>query len=279
VEPLPSLQGTLRPRPHIERILNLNTFLYNQNTIRQAGATPDYQVLDACVQALGKLGSGNSFSVLFTTYTTGYSDLITKHSLEAMGALKGDYKGYLIEVIRKNSSIDKAAALKAAMENAKFTDADKAEVAESALDTALTYLSNNQTDMQIIRDARYRAVRELTARSWSRASALAVKNFNLAYTEYLRGIGNKGALLEAIALLGVMRTSEAALALTLQLQLMNGETDAGKVPDEQIALAVISNLGILGDKQAFEHLLFVSYLAYPETIKSAARDALKKLNL
>jgi hypothetical protein len=42
-------------------------------------------------------------------------------------------------------------------------------------------------------------------------------------------------------------------------------------------LAVVGNLGILGDKTAFDHLLYIGYLQYPESVKRAARDALQKL--
>jgi hypothetical protein len=262
-----------------QAILNINTFLYNQNAMRQAGSTPDYQVLEACVLALGKLGSATSYSVIFGTFAAGYSDAISRKSLEAMASIQGDYKGYLIEVIREESSIKRSAALKAAIENLKFSDADKAEVAESALDMTLTYASANSTDVQIVREIRSRASRELAARGWTRASGLAVKAFNLANAEYARGTGTKAAILESIALLGAMRTTEAAQALTLQLQLLNATADSGAAVDEQIAMAVISNLGSLGDKVAFEHLLFVGYLGYPENIKGAAREALKMLKL
>jgi len=258
---------------------NLNTFLYNQNAMRRAGTMPDFQVIEACVLALGKLGSATSYSVLFSTYATGYSESITRKSLEAMSRIQGDYKGYLVEVIREDSTIERSAALKAAIENPAFSDADKAEVAESALDMALTYTSSNAVDLQIVKEIRSRAMRELGARGWSKASSLAVRAFNQANAEYARGTGTKAAVLEAISLLGSMRTTEAAEALTLQLQLLNAKEDAGDALDEQMTIAVINNLGALGDKVAFEHLLFVGYLGYPETIKVAAREALKKLKL
>ncbi len=260
-------------------ILNLNSFLFNQNTIKQAGVEPDIATVEACVTALGKLESGTSYPVLFAVYSSGYPESLTKRAAEALSLLKGDYKGYLIEVIRKNPPIDKASALRAAMENPRFTEADKAEVAEASLDMSLGFSSEISGEAGLNREIRYRAVRELTQRSWSRASELAVRNFTMAYREFSSGEGSKAAILEAIACLEAMKTTEAAQTLTLHLQLLNAETDGGKTADEQIAMAVIHNLGLLGDKAAFDHLLFVSYLPYSESIKGAARDALKKLKL
>lgn len=260
-------------------ILNMNSFLYNQNTVRQAGVEPDYQTIEACVAALGNLGSATSFPVLFAVYSSGYPSNIVRKAQDALASLQGDYKGYLTEVIRKNPPMDKASALRAAIDNPRFSEADKAEVAEASLDTALSFQSAVQSEANLNRETRYRAVRELGQRSWSKATPLVVRNFSVALDEYSRKEGSKQALLEAIACLGSMKTTEAAQTLTLHLQLLNAEADSGKAPDEQLTLAVIDNLGKLGDKTAFDHLLFVSYLPYPETIKAAARDALKKLKL
>jgi hypothetical protein len=107
-------------------ILNLNSFLYNQNVIRQAGVEPDYQTVDSCVAALGALGSATSFPVLFAIYSSGYPAAISKRALDSLSSLQGDYKGYLTEVIRKNPPMDKAAALRAAIDNQRFTEGDKA---------------------------------------------------------------------------------------------------------------------------------------------------------
>lgn len=40
---------------------------------------------------------------------------------------------------------------------------------------------------------------------------------------------------------------------------------------------MIDSLAKLGDKSAFDYLLYVGYLEYPESIKKAARDALSGL--
>ena len=47
--------------------------------------------------------------------------------------------------------------------------------------------------------------------------------------------------------------------------------------NHEVLLAVIESLGALGDKAAFDNLLYVTYLPYPETITTAARTALAGL--
>jgi hypothetical protein len=95
--------------------------------------------------------------------------------------------------------------------------------------------------------------------------------------EYNDGKGAASELLDAVSCLGVMGSTDAAQALALQLQLINAQTEAGKPFDDAMLLGVIDALGNLGDKVAFDYLLYVGYLRYPESVKNAARSALQKL--
>ena len=85
-------------------------------------------------------------------------------------------------------------------------------------------------------------------------------------------------ILPVIACMGSMQANEAAQALSIFLGLLNSETEQKKTYNEQLLLAVIKSLGELGDKTAFDYLLYVGYLEYPETVKQASRDALARLN-
>ena len=84
-------------------------------------------------------------------------------------------------------------------------------------------------------------------------------------------------LTSVITCMGGMGTTEAAQALSIFLGLLNSETEQKKTYNEQVLLSVIQSLGALGDKSAFDYLLYVGYLDYPETVKQAARDALARL--
>ncbi|MCK5007173.1 MAG: hypothetical protein KAR73_07275, partial [Spirochaetales bacterium] len=77
--------------------------------------------------------------------------------------------------------------------------------------------------------------------------------------------------------LGAMGTHEAAVRLTQYLVLLNSYTERLREFDNIIVLAVIENLGSLGDKTAFDDLLYAQYLSYSSEIKKAARDALENL--
>ncbi|AEJ19731.1 HEAT repeat domain-containing protein [Gracilinema caldarium] len=258
-------------------IENLNQFLSNQNNVYRTGLIPDYQVLSACINTLGKLGDGSSFPVLFSTMIAGYPETYSRLAAQALGSIKGDFKKYLIDVIRKNSPVEKLAAFKAAMEHTDFTPADRGEIAENALDISLSFIAPLESDQQSLDELRYAAIRVLTEHRWSRATTLVIKHFYRLQTDYSNETELKSRFIEAIQCLGAMGTSEAAQALSLQLGLINTTMERTKKFDEEVLTTVIEALGNIGDKIAFDYLLYIGYLPYPESIQTTAREAMNRL--
>ncbi len=255
----------------------LNDILSTFNANHRAGLEPDHLVLASLVTALGTLGDGSSFGILFSTLVAGYPDAIRSRASEALGALKGDYRAFIVRVIETNPPAEKAAALGLARESPKLSDEDKGFVAESALRIALGFSSPNQADQAAMRIMRYAAVNELERTKRAQATTLVVKHFRETIADYARGSAPKSALVEAMACLGAMGTNEAAQALALYLEAYNAETERGRAPDEQIALALVNALARLGDPIAYDDILYMSYLSYPENVKKAAREALSRL--
>ena len=260
---------------------NLNSFLASQNSLFRSGAQPEYPTLAACIEALGALGDGSSFAVLFSAYVVGYSPSLTATAAKALGSIKGDYRGYLLRVITRNPPLEKTAAYSAGMDNSNFAADDRGELSEGAMGAALTATSNlasySPVEIQALRELRLSSARQLRALKWQKASPLAVAHFKLVQADYAKGAASKTEFLEAIACLGAMGSTEAAQALALYLQLINAQTEQGSPFDEDILLASIKALGELGDKAAFDYLLQIGYLQYTEAIKRSAKDALLRL--
>jgi hypothetical protein len=260
---------------------NLNAFLASQNSLFRSGSQPEYPALEACIEALGALGDGSSFSVLFSAYVAGYSTELTAKAAEALGSIKGDYRGYLLRVIAKNPPLEKSAAFAAGMDNTNFDSDDRGELAEGAMSAALAATeraaSFSPVEIQALRSLRLASARELRSLKWQRASPLAISHFRLMLSDYAKGAASKAEFLEAIDCLGAMGSTEAAQTLAIYLQFVNGQTEQGVPFDEEIILADIDALGELGDKAAFDYLLQIGYLQYTEAIKHAAKEALLKL--
>jgi hypothetical protein len=74
-----------------------------------------------------------------------------------------------------------------------------------------------------------------------------------------------------------MGSHEAAVRLTQYLMLLNSLTESVQEYDGRIVLAVITNLGKLGDNVAFDDLMYAQYLSYSPEVKRAIRQALENL--
>jgi hypothetical protein len=259
----------------------LNAFLASQNSLFRSGSQPEYPALEACIEALGMLGDGSSFPILFSAYIAGYSPALAQKSAKALGSIKGDYRGYLLRVIAKNPPLEKSAAYSAGMDNPNFADADRGELAEGAMGAAMATAdkpaSYSPVEIQSLRELRLASAKKLRELRWQKASPLLVAHFKLMMSDYAKGAASKADFLESIACLGAMGSTEAAQALAIYLQFVNGQTEQGIPFDEDILLATIDALGELGDKAAFDYLLQIGYLQYTDPVKRAAKEALLKL--
>jgi hypothetical protein len=112
---------------------------------------------------------------------------------------------------------------------------------------------------------------------WNRAAALVIRHFYLVRQDYEAETVDKERFLEAISCLGAMGTPEAAQVLSLQLGYFNLQMEQNGEYDDQIVLEAVNALGELGDNVAFEHLISIGYLSYPEHIQNAAREAMVRL--
>ncbi|AEF83077.1 hypothetical protein [Leadbettera azotonutricia] len=256
---------------------NLNQFLANQNNGSRSGMAPDYPTLTACISALAALGDGSSFPVLFSAMTAGYPEPVVQAAIAALESIQGNYKQYLTDVIRKNPPAEKFAAFRIGANNLKFTEAERGELAQTALEVTLDLFPGNAESGAAVSSLRYAAIQSLTQLKWTRASPFAIRHFYRVQTDYGNGAAPRERLLEAIACLGSMGNSESAQVLALQLGYFNSQKERNAETDEAVILALIQSLGELGDKVAFDYLLYISYLNYPESIQAAAREALNRL--
>jgi HEAT repeat protein len=256
---------------------NLNQFLANQNNLYRSGMAPDYPTLSACISALSGLGDGSSFPVLFSAMIAGYPDSITREASEALASIEGDYKQFLIEVIRKNPPAEKLTAFREGNYNKKFTDSERGELAQIALEVSLDLFPDSTEGETAVSNLRYASVQLLTELKWTRAVSLAIRHYYRVQTDYANGLASKAQFSEAIACLGAMESSEAAQVLALRLGFINSQMERINEFDEVLTLAIVKALGEIGDKIAFDYLLYIAYLTYPESIQIAAREALNHL--
>ncbi len=256
----------------------MNGWLQTQNAVFATGTIPDLQVIAACIQSLGKIGVPSSFPIVFSAMTLGYSDGITNLSRQALLGMPGDFTESLLGILEGSPLAEKKVALIMALASDKLDDDEKGEIAEYALTMALRTTARDVLEREATREMRYLAVAALSERKWSKATEFVIEHFNATLAEYERGVSGKSFVLEAIATLGNMGAHEAAVRLTQYLVLLNSYTEKGRGYDEQIVLAVLSNIGKLGDKVSFDDLMYTQYLNYSNTVKKEAKKAAESIS-
>ncbi len=262
--------------PEDKVLEEIETWLRIQNGKFREGREVNKQLIGEAITTLGSIGSSSSFEPIFTASVLGYSQQITERAESALDSLGGNLSELVIEVLRSGYPNEKLSALEWAMEKEEFGTEQKGRIATVALEEGLERFSSAE-DSQKLRELRLSAARHLTELEWSEASSLAIKHFNQTVTEVDTGTTSPSVLLEAIALLGSIGTHEAAVRLSLYLEVLNSYVENGRRVNEQVVLAVIRNLGRLGDNVAFDHLLLVRYLDYSRRVKEAAREVLREL--
>ena len=256
---------------------NLNRYADAQNSLFSAGQTPDLAVVVACFKALGAIGDASSFPLLFTAMNLGYPERVAAVARAALLSLKGDFKEMLTGVMRTRPVAEKKIALQMAIDTDKLNDQQKADFCELALDIGLHSGVSESSTRGVLRDIRFTAAAALGARKWSHATGLLIEHLDVSIGEFDKSLVDRNHVLDAIGDVGAMNTHEAAVRLTQFLVLINSYTEKGKVYDDQLVFAVLQNLGVLGDKVAFDDLMYTQYLNYSTEVKKAARAALEKV--
>jgi HEAT repeat protein len=238
----------------------------------------DVKTLAVCAGVLGKIGDSASFPVLFTVATSSLDSSIVQASITSLNSITDGYTDNILAIIAAKHIKDMYAAFSFAMKKDSLPATDRGRIAEAAFTSASDPVFTGADSDSGVQTALLReSMDQLTLLKWSQASPQVVKYFYRKQGEYKNDRVNVDSLVPVVHCMGAMGTTEAAQALSIFLGLLNSDTEQKKTYNEQLMLAVIQALGDLGDKSAFDYLLYVGYLDYPESVKKASRDALARL--
>lgn len=256
----------------------LNRWLVSQNLLEETGAAVDQQVIGACVRALGMLEDPSSFSAIFSTMQAGYGETVESEARAALRKVERDFKAQLTNVVVSGGYADRPAALEMAMQEPRFTAAEKGEIAAAALEAALADESSAPGAAESLAAVRLEAVTALGKLDWTPATALLLKSFGRSANGHRTGIASARDLITDVKALAEVGGHDVAVRLSLYLRFLNAMTERGRQPEEALILAVMKALGDLRDTVARATLLASTFLDYPPPVKSVAQAALDRLD-
>jgi hypothetical protein len=260
-----------------QAVQNLNQYLDSQNELFRSATETDYRPALTAVAALVRLGDPSSFPVLFAATVEPSPEALAREAAAALETIPGNHKAFLLERILKGPPAEKKAAIAVVARGGRFSPAERGQLAEAALEQGLTYFPGSAGENAQLSETRYASALILTELRWTQGSDPAIRHFYRVQADFQQGDAPRERFFEAVACLAVMDSPDAALALGLQLGLLNARTEQTGEYDQDIILAVVQALGTIGDKSAFDYLDYISYLEYPEHIEAAAKEALSRL--
>lgn len=252
-----------------------------QKAAEDALSAPMDDVLLKSVRLLKSAGNKTSFNVLFVAdlmnIWPGYKDELE----DAFGPLANSCGP---EIIRMMSSVrlsEKIDILDIVRRNEKISKKIKGELAENALSASIykadgeipaaEELSPEHVQLQLA------SLKLISDTQWTRASKMVTDYFPIARLEYESSLITPVQFAQAIGDIAAVACAETGQVLSSYLDFLNKCMESDDAPVEAVVLSVINALGGLGDKTAFDYLLYVTYLDYPQEVTDAARNALAQL--
>ncbi|MBQ7905326.1 MAG: hypothetical protein IJ361_06185 [Spirochaetaceae bacterium] len=265
----------------IIKIDNPNVSILVNDVVTQEFEKKDSSSVDffvAGLKTLENIKDINSFDLVFSCYKENISEEITQASCDTLYSLSPMYNDKILNIVINNDLEDKALAFKIVTTNPKKDKNFSAEIASKLLFETInnigevSELSQEQIGLQLA------AFKILEESKWTKETSLVLDFFDLAQKEYYELMISEDEFTSIIYALKEFPTTETCRALTDFLASQYSETLTTGSYNNDVMLAVISTLGELGDKDAFDTLLYViSCPDYSDEIITASRTALEKL--
>lgn len=160
----------------------------------------------------------------------------------------------------------------------EISDIFKSDLAEKLLSIATINVGDSEEERAELIELQFATLHRLSSSLWVKAMDTVVDFFPIARSEYEQGLIRAEQFVDVLYCLQNFATNGSVAVLNGYLKDLNSaaSTDMSSV-DENVVMAVITGLGALGSKEAFDNLLYVTYLPYSEKVRTAARDAMAML--
>ena len=239
--------------------------------------TKDSAVTKNAVECLGKNGNSESFLLLYGLWKNKICETFAGEIEKSLLTLTDSHINDCIKLIARSSIKEIREFFNLIKNSSEIHLNSKAEIAENAL---LATINNTEGDsknsLQTIA-LELDALQTLSDAQWTRSASLSVQYFSIAKEQYKKNILKEEQFIQVIKCMTTLSSPDAAQNLSNYLAELNSLSEKNVTSARNVVLAVINSLGALGDKTAFDNLLYVTYLNYPEEIKNAARTSLAML--
>lgn len=251
----------------------VNAYIYDRC---QSGSPMD-DVLKKAIQIVKTSGNSVSFWYLFSADVLQIWPESASLLQESYGALASNCEVEVLNLFSKVNASQKSYILSIISKNKDFPSKIQGEVAENALSEAIIAYGEKKDFSDDEIKLQLDALEILANTKWTRASSMASSYFSVACKEYEDGRITDVQFCNVISNVTSIASGDTCQVLSQYLDFLNKSKESGNAPCKAVVLSVINALGELGNKSAFDYLLYVTYLDYGDDVVQAARNALSNL--
>ena len=237
----------------------LNKFLQGSTVL-----SSDSSLLKSVINSLGFIGNNISFSILYNNLNDKRYSAYYPEIEETIKKLIPVSMNEVLQIIHSHDAANTQRIFNLVKE-AEISTTNLCEIAENILN-----------DSPLI-SLKFDALAILNSHKWTRASNSVLSFFAASQKDFQNELVTEDQFVGLIESLVNISPLDAVNPLIKYLGELNQQLEYNNTVAQNVVLAVINSLGAIGDKQAFDSLLSVTYLNYPETVLSAARQALAGL--
>lgn len=239
-------------------------------------ATADKSVLKSVISTLESIGNNKSFNILFSLYINPEFESVQNELETTLIKLAPNYIDEILYIINEKDIAKNKPLFEKIVKNSKISKNNLCEIAENLLNSSILYVENS-TEKDDFTKLQIEVLQVLSSNNWTRASSSAISFFIFAKDKFTNGLISEEDMIKIVSSLINVAPIESISPLVSYLVELNSLTEMGKSVSIPVVEAVIKTLGAIGNKAAFDSLLGVTYLNYPESVLSAAREALAGL--
>ena len=251
----------------------LNDFVKNSSVNEE-----NVVLLKSVVNTLGSIGNNQSFIIMLGALSEKKWEPLFENLEKSLCMLAEPLEKEILDILRKGNVKDCRRLFDLIVKKSENSQIFKAEIAENVLlRTIYIYENSNSTGEDLI-SLQLESFDFLKKLKWTRASNTIVSYLKTARSEYDQKLLEEDKFCEIITGVSDVAPIGAIQPLATYLIFLNSKMEE-KSSDvsENLVLAIIKSLGAIGDKNAFDALLGVTYFEYSDSVIAAARDALAKL--
>lgn len=251
----------------------LNDFVKNSSVNEE-----NVVLLKSVVNTLGSIGNNQSFIIMLGALSEKKWEPLFENLEKSLCMLAEPLEKEILDILRRGNIKDCRRLFDLIVKKSENSQIFKAEIAENVLlRTIYIYENSNSTGEDLI-SLQLESFDFLKKLKWTRASNTIVSYLKTARSEYDQNLLEEDKFCEIITGVSDVAPIGAIQPLATYLIFLNSKMEE-KSSDvsENLVLAIIKSLGAIGDKNAFDALLGVTYFEYSDSVIAAARDALAKL--